>query len=88
MATKLKRVLSTKEIERTLVNAREQLVRLGKTMPDEDCYAMAYSTAALLVETIDANVKDLGKHLKEAAADLKKNPVQSDNRAKKWCRLR
>lgn len=59
----------------------------AKSLPDQDAYAEAYSTLVDMVNSLNAGLKDLKPALKRAKADLKKEPEQMKNRAKKWCKF-
>lgn len=73
------------EMKRTIASlrqARRQLVRLAKDMPDHDAYAMAYCIAVDTVEAIDAALKDLSPSMREAKKELRQHPDWGKNHAK------
>jgi hypothetical protein len=74
-----------KQLRKSLKQARKQLAKQAKALPDKDAYASIYSILVDAVESIDNTLKEIGPALKEAKKYDKDNPNQGGNRAIKWC---
>ena len=67
---------------------RKQLKRYGDELPNKDAYSTVYCVVSDCVKSIDYLIKNINSFKKEADKDLKKNPKQAPNRAKKWCKIK
>jgi len=75
-----------KDLRKTLKRARKLIKQKARGLPDQDAYATVYSLLADVAEEIDFFLKEIDRAAREAKAEVKKNPKQGTNRAKKWCR--
>lgn len=66
-------------------HCKKLLTKYVNSLPDQDAYATAHSILVDVINSMDQFLKDFKTSLREAKKEVKRNPDQSTNRARKWC---
>ncbi len=73
---------------KSLREAKKELSRVAKAMPDKDAYAIPYCILNEMFEAIETGMKEIEPAVKQAKYEAKQNKSDLENRAKGWCKIK
>lgn len=68
-------------------HCKKMLTKYVNNLPDQDAYATAHSILIDIINSMNEFLKDFKPSLVEARKEVKRNPDQPLNRARKWCAI-